>query len=269
MSGVVHGFVRLNKLLAERGVGSRRRCDAIVSEGRVRIDGRVVRELGTKVDPVAAVVEVDGRELPRPRRVVYALHKPPGVVCTSAPEETRPRAIDLVRDPGGARLFPVGRLDADSEGLLLLTNDGDLANRIAHPRYGMPKTYFVEVRGRVEPADLEKIRRGVWLAEGRTAGARVAVRKLLAERTVLLVTIREGMTREIRRAFAKVGYGVLRLKRVAIGPISVRGLHPGAYRRLEREEIEALTAPAEARTRAAEARSRAAEARTRETEART
>jgi 23S rRNA pseudouridine2605 synthase len=241
----VTGAVRLNKLLAERGVGSRRRCDAIVTEGRVRVDGRVVRELGTKVDPSVAVIEVDGRTLPRPPRVVYALNKPPGVVCTSAPEESRPRAIDLVHDPSGARLFPVGRLDADSEGLILLTNDGDLANRIAHPRYGMAKTYFVEVRGRVDAPALEKIRRGVWLAEGRTSGARVFVRKKLANGTVLLVTIREGMTREIRRAFAKVGFSVVRLKRVAVGPISVRGLRTGSYRRLDRDEVDALAAPSE------------------------
>jgi 23S rRNA pseudouridine2605 synthase len=232
--------VRLNKLLAERGIGSRRLCDTLIGEGRVTIDGRKVRELGTKVDPEAEAVEVDGREIPRPPRVVYALNKPPGVVCTNAPEERRTRAIDLVRDPRGARLFCVGRLDADSEGLILLTNDGDLANRVAHPRYGVPKTYFVKLRGRLSAEDVAKVAEGVWLSEGRTAGARIAIRKRFASATVLLITVREGMNREIRRAFAKFGYAVLQLKRVAIGPLSVRGLRAGAFRRLTRAEIEEL-----------------------------
>lgn len=236
------GLVRLNKVLAERGVGSRRHCDTLIAGGSVRVNGKVVRELGSKVDPEADRIEVDRKTLSSVNRVVYALHKPAGVVCTSAPEEPRPRAVDLVRDPRGARLFCVGRLDLDSEGLILLTNDGDFANRIAHPRYGVTKSYFVKVRGALTTGDLEKIAKGVWLSEGRTSGARVWIRKRLPNATVLLLTIREGMNREIRRVFAKLGYGVAHLKRVAIGPLSLRGLGRGEARRLTPEEIAELMA---------------------------
>ncbi|MBL8693853.1 MAG: rRNA pseudouridine synthase [Planctomycetes bacterium] len=233
-------LVRLNKVLAERGVGPRRRCDELISSGGVEVDGIPVTELGTKIDPERARVTVNGVEVKAPPRVVYALHKPKGVVCTSATEERRIRAVDLVRDPAAARLFCVGRLDTDSEGLLLLTNDGDLANRISHPRYQVSKTYFVKVHGRVSDEALRKAGEGVWLAEGRTAGLRVVVRKRLSNATVLLVTVREGMNREIRRVFAKLGFAVQALKRVAIGPVSLRGLHEGRYRRLDPSEVRTL-----------------------------
>jgi 23S rRNA pseudouridine2605 synthase len=233
-------LLRLNKVLAERGVGSRRHCDAIISSGAVRVNGRAVTELGTKVDPDADRIEVDGKILSSPRHVVYALNKPAGVVCTSAPEESRPRAIDLVRDQAGSRLFCVGRLDVDSEGLILLTNDGDFANRVAHPRYGVTKSYFVKVRGRLTPADVERLTKGVWLSEGRTRGARVWVKKRLATATVLLITIREGMNREIRRIFAKLGFNVTQLRRVAIGDLSLRGIGLGEYRPLSQSEVRSL-----------------------------
>lgn len=238
--GAPPAAVRLNKVLADRGVGSRRHCDLVIRSGAVRVNGEIVSELGRKVDPESDRIEVDGKLLAAPRRVVYALYKPQGVVCTNAPEERRPRAVDLVRDPGGARLYCVGRLDMDSEGLILLTNDGEFANRVAHPRFGVSKSYFVKVRGRLTPADLERIQKGVWLSEGRTQGARVLIRKRLAAATVLLVTIREGMNREIRRMFAKLGFQVGLLKRVAIGPLSLRGLSAGEYRRLSREEVAAF-----------------------------
>ncbi len=235
-------LVRLNKLLAERGVGARRKCDEVIASGAVTVDGEVVRELGTRVDPWTARISVNGRPLPTPRRVVYALHKPRGVVCTSAPGEKRTRAVDLVLDPGGARLFCVGRLDADSEGLILLTNDGDFAQRVSHPRYGVSKTYFVKVRGRIDAGALVKASQGVRLSEGKTSGAKVWVRKRLATASVLLVTIREGMNREIRRIFAQVGFPVISLKRVAIGSLSVKGLRLGHYRLLPPGELKALLA---------------------------
>jgi 23S rRNA pseudouridine2605 synthase len=229
--------VRLNKALAERGVGSRRHCDDVIRSGSVRVNGKLVRELGTKVDPISDRIEVDGKLLEGAPRVIYAFHKPVGVVCTSAPEEARPRAIDLVKDPRGARLFCVGRLDLDSEGLILLTNDGDFANKMTHPRYGVSKSYFVKVRGRLGAEDIGRISKGVWLSEGRTHGAKVLIRKRMAASTVVLVTIREGMNRELRRVFAKLGYAVVHLKRVAIGPLSLRGLGAGSYRRLSPPEI--------------------------------
>jgi 23S rRNA pseudouridine2605 synthase len=231
----------LNKYLAERGVGSRRNCDEIIRSGAVSVNGQTVTELGVKVHPESDRVEVGGRALEGHRsKVVYALNKPGGVICTNAPEEGRPRAIDLVRDRSGARLFCVGRLDMDSEGLVLLTNDGDFANRVTHPRYGVAKSYLVKIRGEITGDALDRIQKGVWLAEGRTQGARIFVQKRTAHSTVLVVTVKEGMNREIRRVFAKLGFAVQQLKRVAIGPVSVRGLGRGEYRRLTRDEVEKL-----------------------------
>lgn len=235
------GFVRLNKYLADRGVSSRRGCDEVIASGAVSVNGQIIKELGVKVNPGEDRIEVNGQLLKDAPRVVYALNKPRGIVCTNAPSESRPRAIDLVRDPRAVRLFCVGRLDMDSEGLILLTNDGDFANRIAHPRYQVTKSYFVKVRGSLPPEAIEKIRKGVWLAEGRTQGAKVFVKKKMSNATILIVTVREGMNREIRRIFAKLGFTVDHLKRVAIGTVSVRGLGRGKYRRLEPVEIKQLT----------------------------
>lgn len=234
------GRVRLNKYLADRGVGSRRGCDEVIQSGSVSVNGEIVTELGVKVDPESDRIEVNGQLLKEAARVTFALNKPRGVVCTSAPQETRPRAIDLVRDARGTRLYCIGRLDMDSEGLILLTNDGEFANRVAHPRYQVTKSYFVKVKGQIDAAALESIRKGVWLAEGRTQGAKVFVRKKLSQATILIITVREGMNREIRRIFAKLGYSVEHLKRVAIGNISVRGLGRGKYRKLDPGEIRGL-----------------------------
>lgn len=238
--GGAPGPVRLNKYLADHGVGSRRRCDEVILNGEVSINGEVITKLGTRVDPANDRVAVNGRALRSAARVIYALNKPAGVVCTNSEMERRPRAIDLVKDPNGARLFCVGRLDLDSEGLIILTNDGEFANRIAHPKFGVTKSYFVRIRGLLTPEALEKIQKGVWLSEGRTQGARVMVRKRLANATVVLVTVREGMNREIRRIFAKLGFMVEHLKRVAIGPVSVRGIGRGRFRKLLRKEVELL-----------------------------
>lgn len=234
--------VRLNKFLAAQGVASRRKCDELILGGRVSVDGEVVRELGVRVDPTVQEVEVDGQvfRAQGARRRYYLLNKPRGVVCTNEERETRPRAVDLITDPRKGRIFTVGRLDEESEGLILITNDGDFAQRVMHPRYGVEKTYEVEVFGRIEDEAIDRVRGGVHLSEGRTAGARVLVKSRKHDSSRLSVSIREGMNREIRRSFARVGHKVLHLRRVRIGPISDRGLKPGRWRELEPAEVREL-----------------------------
>jgi 23S rRNA pseudouridine2605 synthase len=237
-------LVRLNKVLADRGIASRRRCDELIARGKVSVDGQPVTELGTKIDPAVQTVEVDGVVLrPEPaRRRYYLLNKPRGVVCTNEPRELRPRAIDLIRDPEKGRIFTVGRLDEDSEGLILLTNDGEFANRIAHPSHGVTKTYLVKVRGRIDTPALERMRAGVRLAEGRTGGARVRLIKRTSSFSTLAVTLEEGKNREVRRIFARVGFNVIALRRTHIGHLSDRRLKPGQWRPLLRRELEELEA---------------------------
>ena len=238
------GKVRLNKFLAEHGLASRRRCDEMIESGAVFVDGAPETRLGTRIDPTRQTVEVDGVVL-KPEDVrhrYYLLSKPAGVVCTNDERELRRRAVDLIRDPKAGRLFTVGRLDEDTVGLILCTNDGEFANRVMHPRYGVPKTYRVRVHGRISDEALNDIRDGVYLAEGRTAGARVLVQKRSERFSTLVVTLQEGKNREVRRMFAKVGAKVASLIRTRIGPITDRGLKPGHWRPLTREEVGALLA---------------------------
>lgn len=230
--------IRLNKYLADRGVASRRACDALIEEGRVWVNGESVRGLGFKIDPTNDKVEVDGVELPEVRRVYFVLNKPRGVTCNNA-RGLKPRAIDFL-EREAERVFCVGRLDEDSEGLLILTNDGEFSQIIAHPRHQVPKTYFLKVRGPVTREELERVQRGVHLAEGRTQGARIRVQKRTQHFTYLLVTIREGRNRELRRVFARVGHPVLELKRIKIGPLTMGRLSRGSYRPLTRPEIAEL-----------------------------
>lgn len=242
------GLVRLNKFMADHGVASRRACDDLIAEGHVFIDGVVVRELGTKVDPEKQVIEVDGeplRDVKGGHKRYYLLNKPTGVVCTNDKYEQRARAIDLISDRHKGRIYTVGRLDEASKGLIILTNDGDFANRVMHPRYGVSKTYTVKLQGRINDNDLQRVREGVYLAEGKSAGARVVVRKRSRETSLLLVTLYEGMNREIRRMFASVGFTVLDLRRARIGAITDRGLKEGHWRFLTPEEIQGLLAGGE------------------------
>lgn len=237
-------LVRLNKYLADHGVASRRKCDELIQSGKVTVDGEPAVELGTKIDPDRQVVEIDGYFL-KPRGVrkrYYVLNKPAGVVCTNDERETRPRAVDLVTDPGKGRIYTVGRLDEESKGLILLTNDGDFANKIMHPRFGIAKTYVVKISGRIEDDALQQIREGVHLAEGRTSGARLLVLKRERDHSIVSITIHEGMNREIRRVFARVGSKVTDLRRVRIGPLTDRGVKPGRWRELLSSEVRALLA---------------------------
>lgn len=230
---------RLQKVLAAAGLGSRRQCEELITTGRVEIDREVVMELGTRVDPLRQEVRVDGVPLHSQKLAYYAVNKPTGVVSTNRDPAGRPRVIDLV--PGGhERLFAIGRLDLHSEGLILVTNDGELANRLTHPRYGVAKTYRVTVAGNPTREVLDQLRRGVHLAEGMARAERVTARSHHKGSTVLEMVLREGKNREIRRILARVGHKVLRLTRIAVGPVRLGTLPVGTARRLTREEIAAL-----------------------------
>jgi 23S rRNA pseudouridine2605 synthase len=230
---------RLQKVLAAAGLGSRRQCEELILAGRVEVGGKPATELGTRVDPGRERIRVDGVPLARPKRVYYALHKPAGVVCTSRDPSGRPRAIDLV-PAANERLFTVGRLDLNSEGLILVTNDGELANQLTHPRYGVEKTYRVLVAGDPSPEVVSQLRRGVRLAEGLAKVARLRVIRRYKQSALLEMVLDEGRNREIRRVLARVGHKVLRLVRIGIGPLRLGTLPSGEYRRLNRGEVNAL-----------------------------
>src|SRR5262245_48829986 len=209
---------RLNKLLAHAGVGSRRHCETLISSGRVAIDGRTVRELGTKVDPDKQRVAVDGEPVRLERAVYWLVNKPRRYLCTNRDPAGRPLAIDLVPQVN-QRVYTVGRLDEDSEGLLLLTNDGDLANRLMHPRFGVEKTYQVQVAGSPTAEDLRQLLKGVWLSAGHVRAKKVKRERKQGESTWLRIMLDEGKNREIRRMLARLGHKVLRLRRIALGPV--------------------------------------------------
>jgi 23S rRNA pseudouridine2605 synthase len=236
---------RLQKVLAAAGLGSRRQCEELILAGRVQVDREFVTQLGSCVDAERQDIRVDGVRLTRRRRVYYLVNKPTGVVSTNRDPAGRQRVIDLV--PPDAGLYCVGRLDRTSEGLILVTNDGDLANRLAHPRYGVSKTYEVEVAGRLTQDTLRRLQRGVRLAEAFVRMAEARIRRRRKQSTVLKVVLREGRNREIRRMLASVGHRVLRLKRVALGPLRLGDLPAGGYRRLETSELRKLRFAAERR----------------------
>jgi len=234
---------RLQKVLAAAGFGSRRRCEELIAAGQVLVDGRVVAEMGVKVDPLRHKIVCAGQPLRPARPVTLLLNKPRHVVCTARDDRGRRTVLDLVRGVR-ERVFPVGRLDWESQGLILLTNDGDLANLLTHPRYGVVRTYHVIVKGDLTGEVLSKIQGGVWLAEGKTGPVRVLVKKRAREGSVLEVTLREGMNREVRRIFARFRLRVKRLKRIRVGPLGLGALREGQYRFLSPAEVEALRASA-------------------------
>jgi 23S rRNA pseudouridine2605 synthase len=231
------GGERLQKVLASIGWGSRRVCEDLIAAGRVTVNGEVA-VLGRRVDPDHDLIEVDGAPVGvRPGLVYYLLNKPKGVVTTAKDTHGRATVVDLV--PAEPRVFPVGRLDADTEGLLLLTNDGELANRVAHPSHGVPKEYLAEVAGGAVPAGaIRRLREGVDLDDGRTAPAEVSQ----PSAGVLRITIHEGRNRQVRRMCDAIGHPVRRLVRTRIGPLSDRTLAPGAWRELTIDERKALVA---------------------------
>jgi len=229
-----HDGERLQKVLSRAGFGSRRVCEDLIAEGRVTVNGTVA-PLGRRVDVEVDHVEVDGAHIAVQDGLVhYLLNKPRGVVSTASDPEGRPTVVGLV--PAEPRVYPVGRLDTDTEGLLLLTNDGDLTHRLTHPSFGVEKEYLAEVDGTPSRAALRMLREGVELEDGVTAPAKVA----LGHPNLLRITIHEGRNRQIRRMCEAVGHPVLRLVRTRIGPLTDRRLGPGAWRPLTQGELRAL-----------------------------
>ena len=259
--------VRLQKMIAAAGIASRRAAEQLIVDGRVTVNGRTVRELGARAHPARDDVRVDGRRVARPERLRYLLvHKPAGYVTTRQDPQRRPTVLDLI--PGVREyVYPVGRLDYDSEGLLLLTNDGRLASVLTHPRHAVPRVYEVVVRGHPTPVQLRRLANGITLDGQRTAPTEV---RLVPQRrtghdrvrdtrtrTRVRVTLREGRNRQVRRMFDAIGHPVYRLRRTRLGPLALRGLKPGDARELTAAEVKALrraareAAPAPRRTGAA------------------
>jgi 23S rRNA pseudouridine2605 synthase len=233
--------LRLNKILAQTGLTSRRGADRLIAAGRVAVNGQVVREVGTQADPARDRITVDGRPLPaRPTLRYVLLHKPAGYLSARSDPRGRPVVTDLV--PDGQGLYPVGRLDVDVEGVLLLTNDGALTHRLLHPRYALPRVYEADVTGRVSPADLPRWRRGVVLDDGPARPREVRLLSSGEDRSRLRLTFAEGRKHEVKRYCQALGHPVRRLRRVAFGPLRLGDLPPGAARELEPDERRRLRA---------------------------
>jgi 23S rRNA pseudouridine2605 synthase len=230
---------RLQKIIARAGVSSRRAAEELISAGRVRVNGKVVTELGTSADPRVDRVEVDGKRLVREDFVYVVLHKPKNVVSTLSDPEGRPTVSEYLRG-FDARLYPVGRLDFATSGVLLATNDGDFANGMLHPKGGVPKTYVVKVRGVMDAPDLKRWEEGVDLEDGRTLPARVSVIRREPDRTWFEITLREGRNQQIRRMGEATGFLVMRLARVSFAGVTHEGLRPGQSRQLTWQELSAL-----------------------------
>jgi 23S rRNA pseudouridine2605 synthase len=230
---------RLNKYLAGAGLGSRRYCDDLIEQGRVQIGDEVVRDLGRRVQ-LGDDVQVDGRPVvPKQRHVYWLVNKPMGYISSNHDPGQRPRVVDLVVHVP-ERTFMVGRLDEASEGLMLLTNDGELAYRLMHPRYGVEKTYLVQVVGKPSRETLQSLRDGVWISEGKVHAKRIKRLKVKGQSTYLEMVLDEGKNREIRRMLAKLGHKVMNLKRVAIGPVYLGRLKKGKARKLRPDELAQL-----------------------------
>jgi len=256
-------------VLADAGIASRRSSEELVRLGRVEVNGKLVQELPCFVDPERDRIEVDGKAIPKPERHIYILlNKPSRVLSTvmDEPGSDRRTVLDMVDHPSKARLFPVGRLDYDTVGLMLLTNDGELANRLTHPRYGVHKTYRALVKGRLNDDDAKQIEKGIFLAErreGQTQGATrtahvsIKIAKRDRDRTTLEIALREGRNRQVRRLLARVGCPVKKLERISMGPLKLKGLARGEWRELTRTELGALRTAGGGQSRAPKRRSRA------------
>lgn len=235
---------RLQKIIAAAGITSRRAAEELILAGRVAVNGTVVTELGSKADPQKDQITLDGQTIkPSEKHYYVLLHKPAGYVTSLKDPQGRQLVTELVKDIG-ERLFPVGRLDYNSEGLLLLTNDGEWANRLMHPRHQVDKEYHVRVRGKIDPQQIKKLAEGVELEDGPTGTTTVRLLKSDQSNDWLSVTIREGRNRQVRRMCAAVGLFVVRLRRIRYGNLTLGGLQPGEYRLLTKQEAQALDAPA-------------------------
>ena len=240
--------VRLQRMLADAGVASRRRCEELITEGHVSVNGHILNELPVWVDPDKDHITVNGRQVrPTVNYVYVMLFKPRGVVCTNSDPDRRRCAIDLIKHPSRARLYPVGRLDVESSGLLLLTNDGEMAQRLTHPKHGVHKEYEVLVEGALEEKDARRIERGIHLTgrrrrerAQRTVKSKLRILHKDRNKTRLLLELREGRNRQIRRMMARLGFRVRKLRRVRLGPLKLKDLQPGQWRDLLPDEVKAL-----------------------------
>ena len=232
--------IRLQKIMADLGIASRRKAEAMIEEGRVTVNGQVA-ELGQKADPELDHIKLDGKLLTRRPgpRVYYAFHKPKGVISTLEDPQERSTVADYLGCVK-ARVYPVGRLDFDSEGLLLLTNDGDFTQAVLHPSKKIPKVYQVKVKGVLSEEDIAALEKGIWLEDGKTAPAKVKKLKKTKENSWVEITIHEGKKRQIRRMLTRVGHSVVRLIRVKVGGIELGALGPGEMRPLTQKEIEKI-----------------------------
>ncbi|MBV8781570.1 MAG: rRNA pseudouridine synthase [Phycisphaerae bacterium] len=248
---------RIQKVLASAGIASRRAVEEMVLHGRIAVNGRIIAELPVMIDPAKDRIDIDGERIKLSAketepRVYLLMNKPKGVHSTNVAQGEQVRAIDLLPPNFRFRVYPVGRLDADSKGLLLLTNDGELTNQLTHPRYGVAKTYRAIVDGRVLPETVERLQSGVWLADRgkggwKTGRTRIHVTKRLREKSVLEITIREGRNRQVRRMLASAGHKVRELTRVKMGPLTLHNLPVGAVRMLTAREVKELKKVPEAR----------------------
>ena len=238
------GGIRLQKVLAAAGLASRRACEIMISEGRVEVNSKIVTEQGLRVDPEHDVIRVDGSRIPPPRRHLYlVLNKPRGVVSTMDDPEGRRNLNDLLegKRPGKQnRLFHVGRLDTETDGLIILTNDGDFAHKLAHPSYEVPKTYLAEVTGRVHPATVKRLRDGIMLDDGPVKPSSVKLVSTAEDRSLVNLTLHEGRNHIVRRTMEAVGHPVRKLSRTGIGPVRLGNLKSGDLRDLTRDELGGL-----------------------------
>lgn len=231
--------IRLQKVLAQAGVASRRASEIMIEEGRVEVNGKVVTEQGVRVDPERDTIRVDGSRIPAARRHSYwVLNKPRGVVSTMEDPQGRPTLADYA--PGRERLFHVGRLDTDTEGLIILTNDGELTHRLTHPKYEVPKTYLVDCEGLLDNKTLKQLEKGVRLDDGLARADKVKLVMRSEDKSLVALTLHEGRNRIVRRMMDAVGHPVRRLSRTAIGPVTLGQLQVGAARELTRDELGAL-----------------------------
>lgn len=228
---------RLQKILAEAGFGSRRKCEDLITNKKVRVNGEYITSLSTDVDPQKNRIVCDGKEVKIQKKVYFLLNKPKGYICTNSDELGMPRVIDLFQNVN-QRLFTVGRLDTDTEGLIIVTNDGNLANIISHPRHNITKTYLVEVSGRISKETISILKKGIWLSEGKLSPVLIKGVHASNKKSSFEMVLHEGQNREIRRMLAKVGHKVNLLRRIKIGPIMLDpGLKAGRYKRISEETI--------------------------------
>ncbi|WP_146552031.1 pseudouridine synthase [Rummeliibacillus sp. SL167] len=231
---------RLQKVIAHAGIASRRKAEELITEGKVKVNGQVVRELGTKVSS-SDTIEVEGVKIEKEAKVYYLLYKPRGVISAVSDDHGRKTVVDLLPHVE-QRIFPVGRLDYDTSGVLLLTNDGDFSNLLTHPRYNIDKTYVAKIKGSPRKEDLKKLERGIMLEDGKTAPAKVKVLSSNREqgKSIIAITIHEGRNRQVRRMFEAIGYPVLKLKREQFAFLGLQGLNAGESRTLTAHEVKQL-----------------------------